>query len=208
MMIHPHPPPQTPKMTGLHWTRVGENCTGGGGSSFTRSPAWARGFLCTVLVTAHLPALTTGFQSVRVRQLLAQGLSGIHTHAPWAPLASLSLLASCAAHYPLNCLPLAGPDPEPPASHSPAVPARLPLRHCPLVCLVPFPLAVTRSLPSPFSPPPPSPLPPIPPSHWCRYTAYGTGGVGGWGVGEAASSGWVSETDLPYCGVGNITTIP
>ena len=34
----------------------------------------------------------TGFLSVRVRQLLAQGLSGLHTHAPWAPLASLSLL--------------------------------------------------------------------------------------------------------------------
>ena len=191
-----------------HQVSAGGGVGWGGGSSFTRSPAWARGFLCTVLVTAHLPALTTGFQSVRVRQLLAQGLSGIHTHAPWAPLASLSLLASCAAHYPLTCLPLAGPDPEPPAGHGPAVPARLPLRHCPLVCLVPFPRADTPLPPIPLQPAPPLPPPPHPPSHWCRYTAYGTGGVGGWGVGEAASSGWVSETDLPYCGVGNSSTIP
>ena len=40
---------------------------GGGGSSFTPSPAGARGFPCTVLVTGHLPALATGFHIVRVR---------------------------------------------------------------------------------------------------------------------------------------------
>ena len=170
----------------------------GGGSSFTRSPAWARGFPCTVLVTAHSPALTTGFQSVRVRQLLAQDLSGLHTHAPWAPLASLSLLSLlCLARSRAPCRSL--------SCHPCAVtPAPLPTS---LPCTV-----SSGGYPAPSHPPsarpPPSPLPPIPPSHWCRYTAYGTGGVGGWGVGEAASSGRVSETDLPYCGVGNSSTIP
>ena len=118
---------------------------------------------------------------------------------PTAPLVAFPL--------PLQSLPQ-GPEPEPLAGPSPGDPARLPLRPCPLVCLVSFPRAVTPLPPIPLQPAPPSPPRPDPPSHWCRYTAYGTGGVGGWVVGEAASSGWVSETDLPYCGVGNGSTIP
>ena len=48
---------------------------------------------------------------------------------------------------------------------SPGDPARLPLRHCPLVCLGPFPRAVTPLPPIPLqpaSPLPPQPCPPVP----------------------------------------------
>ena len=229
------------------------------GSSFTRSPAWARGFLCTVLVTAHLPALTTGFHIVRVRQLLPQGLS-VFTRVPPGTLtipasASLASLARpdpephasptclpCAVTpAPLPpCLPLAGgwgggerpPKPslwvlfwcpcpcsclgkqllgpskmlwgkEEALGRAVGDPQNHPcgpwtgalalafasynypsgLRNRPLVCLVPFPRAVTPLPPIPLQPAPPLPPPSHPPVplvqiHCIRYRGCGWLGCG------------------------------
>ena len=45
---------------------------GGGGWTIVRSPAWARGFPCTVLEMAHKQQ-ALGSKSVRVHQLLLPG---------------------------------------------------------------------------------------------------------------------------------------
>ena len=169
---------------------------GGGGSSFTRSPAWARGFPCTVLVTAHLPALTTGFHIVRVRQLLSQGLS-VFTRVPPGTL-----------HYPLASL-------LSPGARSRALCRSLSWCSC-AVTPAPLPTSLPWSVswggdPAPSHPPsarPPLPPHPDPPYLWCRYTAYSTGVVSGWVVGEAASSVWARVTDLPYSVVDNSSAIP
>ena len=88
---------------------------------------------------------------------------------PTAPLVAFPM--------PLLSLPQ-GPEPEPLAGPSPGDPARLPLRHCPLVCLVPFPRAVTPLPPIPLQPAPPLPPPSHPPVplvqiHCIRYRGCG-----------------------------------
>ena len=153
---------------------VGPTPTGfaGGGSSFTRSPAWARGFPCTVLVTAHLPALTTGFHIVRVRQLLPQGLS-VFTSVPPGTL-TIPASASLAS--------LARPDPEPHASptcHPCAVtPAPLPTS---LPCTVSSGGYPAPSHPPSARPPPPPSIPsPRPTGADTLHTVPGVWVVGVW----------------------------
>ena len=163
--------------------------TEGGGSTLSLTPG--HGFPCTVLVTAHCPALTAGFQFVRLfvssSLQTGQGLSDLHITCPLTgfqhyPYALQHAYGSLSYLYLIPCIPVCG------LGKLTAVQSCLLAQKC-SSCLPPYCPCISLLLSGRVAPPiPPQPASPLPPpSHppvpllqisCIRYLGGGRLGVG------------------------------